>query len=178
METFHCNICLNTAKEPIITKCGHLYWWGWVNAWINQKNDFTVCPTCKSGLDDKSLIPIYSANDENDIHPIDKDNNKKIPSRPKAQRQQPERNNTSNNYRMINGEERKDLIENDFLYNTAHLISFINRKSFSWDRVQENIETNPPPQWPFNNTFALIFWEVLAWLLVIYFLDSNLLMSS
>ena len=23
---YECNICLETAREPVITTCGHLYW--------------------------------------------------------------------------------------------------------------------------------------------------------
>ena len=64
-----------------------------------------------------------------------------IPSRPQAQRQDPVRNmnNGSDMYRELSSEERKDLTENDFMYNLCHLAAFMNRKSFSWDRAQKLI---------------------------------------
>lgn len=27
-STFECNICLDTAKDAVISLCGHLFWWG------------------------------------------------------------------------------------------------------------------------------------------------------
>lgn len=27
ISTFECNICIEPAVEPVITKCGHLYWY-------------------------------------------------------------------------------------------------------------------------------------------------------
>jgi E3 ubiquitin-protein ligase RNF5 len=27
MTRFECNICLEIATEPVITRCGHLYWY-------------------------------------------------------------------------------------------------------------------------------------------------------
>ena len=26
LDTFDCNICFDTASEPVVTMCGHLYW--------------------------------------------------------------------------------------------------------------------------------------------------------
>jgi len=25
-KTFECNICLDTAKDPVVSLCGHLFW--------------------------------------------------------------------------------------------------------------------------------------------------------
>jgi len=31
---WECNICLETAKEPIITQCGHLYCWPCIHKYV------------------------------------------------------------------------------------------------------------------------------------------------
>lgn len=31
-STFECNICLDTAKDAVISLCGHLFWYDGVNA--------------------------------------------------------------------------------------------------------------------------------------------------
>ena len=79
---FECTICLDTAKEPVLTKCGHMFCWPCIYNWLESKNGRAKCPNCKNIITKDDLIPVY-ANDEN------KDNTnrfKNIPKRPKAER--------------------------------------------------------------------------------------------
>ena len=63
---FECNICLETAKEPVVSKCGHLYCWPCIYTWMNQPRDTMVCPVCKSGISADSVIPIYTKENNED----------------------------------------------------------------------------------------------------------------
>ena len=92
-KIFECSICLETAKEPVITKCGHIFCWPCLYEWFESKGNQTTCPNCKNPIHKDDIIPIYTK-DEN------KNNSKKgfdIP-RPKAQRN----NNNNNNNNNIN----------------------------------------------------------------------------
>ena len=89
-KIFECSICLETAKEPVITKCGHIFCWPCLYEWFESKGNQTTCPNCKNPIHKDDIIPIYTK-DEN------KNNSKKgfdIP-RPKAQRNN---NNNNNNF--------------------------------------------------------------------------------
>ena len=93
-NNFECTICLETAKEPVLTKCGHMYCWPCIYNWLDSKGGKAKCPNCKNLITKDDLIPVYS-NDEN------KDNTnrfKNIPKRPKA-----ERNPNSDNDNTRNG---------------------------------------------------------------------------
>ena len=93
-KIFECSICLETAKEPVITKCGHIFCWPCLYEWFENKGNQTTCPNCKNPIhkDHKGdVIPVYTK-DEN------KDNSKKkfdIP-RPKAHRNVNNNNNNNN----------------------------------------------------------------------------------
>ena len=63
---FECNICLETAKEPVVSKCGHLYCWPCIYTWMNQPRETMVCPVCKSGISADSVIPIYTKENNED----------------------------------------------------------------------------------------------------------------
>ena len=79
---FECTICLDTAKEPVLTKCGHMFCWPCIYNWLDSKQGRAKCPNCKNIITKDDLIPVY-ANGEN------KDNTnrfKNIPKRPKAER--------------------------------------------------------------------------------------------
>ena len=79
---FECTICLDTAKEPVLTKCGHMFCWPCIYNWLDSKQGRAKCPNCKNEITKDDLIPVY-ANGEN------KENTnrfKNIPKRPKAER--------------------------------------------------------------------------------------------
>lgn len=78
---FDCNICLSTAREPVLTCCGHLYCWScffqlpYVDSMVKE------CPVCKGDVADGNITPIYC--NGGGAKP---DSGLKIPPRPKAQR--------------------------------------------------------------------------------------------
>lgn len=53
---FECNICLEIAKDPVVTMCGHLYCWRCLHLWVSRNSS---CPVCKDFVDSDRLIPIY-----------------------------------------------------------------------------------------------------------------------
>lgn len=63
-SAFECNICLELAKAPVVTLCGHLYCWSCLYRW-NQSlqsqagGNTNKCPVCKANMDTNSVIPIY-----------------------------------------------------------------------------------------------------------------------
>jgi len=62
---FECNICLDSAYEPVVTLCGHLYCWPCIYKWIHSQRspidptDAPKCPVCKSKIINSSIIPLY-----------------------------------------------------------------------------------------------------------------------
>ena len=55
---FDCNICLETASEPIVTLCGHLYCWGCIYKWLEMQ-ECPACPICKAAISRERMLPIY-----------------------------------------------------------------------------------------------------------------------
>ncbi|CAH8279550.1 unnamed protein product [Arabidopsis lyrata] len=63
---FDCNICLETAHDPVVTLCGHLYCWPCIYRWLDvqKSSSFSIiqqqnCPVCKSNISIGSLVPLY-----------------------------------------------------------------------------------------------------------------------
>lgn len=59
---FECCICLDTAAEPVVTRCGHLYCWPCLDNWLCSRNGGPVCPTCNGRVDVSlpgDVIPLY-----------------------------------------------------------------------------------------------------------------------
>lgn len=54
---FECSICLDDPSDPVVSLCGHLYCWPCLYRWLNQGHK--VCPVCKSGCSEETVIPIY-----------------------------------------------------------------------------------------------------------------------
>jgi E3 ubiquitin-protein ligase RNF5 len=80
-SNYECRICLEIAKEPVVSQCGHLYCWSCINSWL-QTSGGTRCPVCKSGISSDKLIPIYINNETPDSR------SQGVP-RPKPARQEP-----------------------------------------------------------------------------------------
>lgn len=60
--SFECNICLETAHEPVVTFCGHLFCWACLFRWM--RGDHHACPVCKSGISRETVIPLYGRGDD------------------------------------------------------------------------------------------------------------------
>jgi E3 ubiquitin-protein ligase RNF5 len=56
--TFDCNICLETASDPVVTLCGHLYCWGCIYKWLELREG-PQCPICKAEIARERMVPIY-----------------------------------------------------------------------------------------------------------------------
>lgn len=56
---FECNVCFETAKEPVVTSCGHLFCWPCLYQWLHRNLENKECPTCKGELLGCNITPIY-----------------------------------------------------------------------------------------------------------------------
>lgn len=81
---FDCNICLDLAKDPVVTCCGHLFCWPCLYRWLHHHSDAKECPVCKGEVTTKNVTPIYGR--ANNVREPDTDPSLKIPIRPTARR--------------------------------------------------------------------------------------------
>ncbi|KAK1618423.1 hypothetical protein QYE76_023940 [Lolium multiflorum] len=85
---FDCNICLDFAVEPVVTRCGHLYCWPCIYEWLRLDGEHVgtstgrPCPVCKGPLTLDSLVPLYGRGDSRSDKPLP---HPAIPSRPTVQ---------------------------------------------------------------------------------------------
>ncbi|CAG9583717.1 conserved hypothetical protein [Leishmania major strain Friedlin] len=59
---FSCAICLDTATEPVVTRCGHLFCWECLDHWLHSAAGAPECPVCKGRVDERmagDIIPLY-----------------------------------------------------------------------------------------------------------------------
>lgn len=68
---FDCNICLESANDPVVTLCGHLYCWPCIYKWLNVQSSSVeldtqpTCPVCKAVISHTSLVPLYGRGKSN-----------------------------------------------------------------------------------------------------------------
>ena len=82
---FECNICLDTAKDAVVSMCGHLFCWPCLHRWMETQQTRVLCPVCKASINRDKVIPLYGRGSSNDKDPRDK-----VPPRPQGQRQEAE----------------------------------------------------------------------------------------
>lgn len=85
---FECNICLDEAKDAVISLCGHLFCWPCLLQWLETRPNRQECPVCKAGIDRDKVIPLYGRGSDSQQDP-----RKKLPKRPQAQRPEAENRN-------------------------------------------------------------------------------------
>ncbi|TPP48312.1 Ring finger domain family protein [Leishmania donovani] len=59
---FSCAICFDTATEPVVTRCGHLFCWECLDHWLHSAAGAPECPVCKGRVDERmagDIIPLY-----------------------------------------------------------------------------------------------------------------------
>lgn len=82
---FECNICFETPRDPIVTRCGHLYCWGCVYRWMRQRaGGASQCPVCKAAISPETVVPIYGRGRTQSDDP-----RTQYPPRPPGQRNAP-----------------------------------------------------------------------------------------
>ncbi|GFH43943.1 hypothetical protein CTEN210_00417 [Chaetoceros tenuissimus] len=84
---FSCNICFEQVREPVCTRCGHLYCWPCLYSWLrpgmnaedrrhlqignmnaspNLDTGRRICPVCKDFCSVSTVIPIYVREEEHE----------------------------------------------------------------------------------------------------------------
>ncbi|KAJ2140940.1 hypothetical protein IW136_002437 [Coemansia sp. RSA 678] len=81
-DEFSCNICFDTASEPVLTICGHLFCWSCLVQWLERS---ATCPVCKAGCDKEKVIPVYGRGKQGK----DPRRNESTPNRPQGRRPPP-----------------------------------------------------------------------------------------
>lgn len=81
---FDCNICLDMARDPVVTCCGHLFCWSCIYRWLHVHSDAKECPVCKGEVTIKNVTPIYGRGYI--TREPEEDLNVKIPPRPSGRR--------------------------------------------------------------------------------------------
>ncbi|EDV46957.1 E3 ubiquitin-protein ligase RNF185 [Drosophila erecta] len=82
---YECNICLDTAKDAVVSMCGHLYCWPCLHQWLLTRPNRKLCPVCKAAVDKDKVIPLYGRNSTQKEDPRNK-----VPPRPSGQRTEPD----------------------------------------------------------------------------------------
>uniref|UniRef100_A0A2K6G7N1 E3 ubiquitin-protein ligase RNF n=1 Tax=Propithecus coquereli TaxID=379532 RepID=A0A2K6G7N1_PROCO len=83
--TFECNIRLETAREAVVSVCGHLYCWPCLHQWLETRPERQECPVCKAGISRENVVPLYGR-----VSQKPQDPRLKTPPRPQGQRPAPE----------------------------------------------------------------------------------------
>lgn len=92
VSNFECNICLEMAREPVVTSCGHLFCWACLYRWLHVHSNTKECPVCKGEVTEMNITPIYGRGKGNadptaeNESKIGGEQGEKIPPRPRAHR--------------------------------------------------------------------------------------------
>lgn len=76
---FDCNICLDFARDPVVTLCGHLYCWPCIYKWFFvqssslESDEHPNCPVCKAEISHTTVVPLYGRGQtKSEVEPVGK----------------------------------------------------------------------------------------------------------
>ncbi|XP_076943640.1 uncharacterized protein LOC143613950 [Bidens hawaiensis] len=81
---FDCNICLEMARDPVLTCCGHLFCWCCFYQLAYVDSTAKECPVCKGEVTDSSVTPIYGNGRSRPVLKLE--SGVEVPPRPQARR--------------------------------------------------------------------------------------------
>lgn len=86
---FDCNICLDNARDPVLTCCGHLFCWPCFYQLSYAYSKAKECPVCKGEVTETGIIPIYgNGSAGGDCQLEMEEAGLRVPPRPRAPRVQ------------------------------------------------------------------------------------------
>ncbi|KAH9616949.1 hypothetical protein KSS87_016919, partial [Heliosperma pusillum] len=74
---FECNICLDSANDPVVTLCGHLYCWPCIYKWFYVQSaslpsdEYPQCPVCKAEISHTTVVPLYGRGQSTSISNVE-----------------------------------------------------------------------------------------------------------
>lgn len=103
---FDCSICLEFARDPVVTLCGHLYCWPCIYKWLEFQKSSSLsshecyqCPVCKAEISHESIVPVYShgrrLSEDEEVDNKANSLTKVIPPRPNASARQAHTNSST-----------------------------------------------------------------------------------
>ncbi len=61
-----CCICLDNAKQAVVTLCGHLFCKMCIHQWIEMKPTGQTCPVCSKSVNKQKIVRLYGVDEEID----------------------------------------------------------------------------------------------------------------
>ncbi|XP_027338438.1 uncharacterized protein LOC113852408 [Abrus precatorius] len=77
---FDCNICLDMARDPVLTCCGHLFCWACFYQLAYAYSNARECPVCNGEVTETGIVPIYGNSSGSGNYDL------RVPPRPAAPR--------------------------------------------------------------------------------------------
>ncbi len=61
-----CCICMDTAKQVVVTLCGHLFCKKCIHQWIEMKPGNQNCPVCNKSINKQKIVRVYGVDEKVD----------------------------------------------------------------------------------------------------------------
>ncbi|ONK79953.1 uncharacterized protein A4U43_C01F12180 [Asparagus officinalis] len=162
---FGCNICLELAKEPVVTCCGHLFCWPCLYQWLHIHCDFKECPVCKGKVTESNVVPIYGRGNSSKR---EEGNNEglEIPPRPQGNRTESLRQQLQSSPLFGRTEALYQEVQ-DLINDLPHRIRFFQREGRNPQAnvvitISDDVDPAPSPsQVSTSSTMAMIQGEIV-----------------